>query len=219
MEKDYWLKKWQSQDIAFHQQNINPDLITYIHKLNLQLGDCILVPLCGKTRVMLWLADKGYHIIGVELSSIACIDFFSEMNIKPEITENHKFMKYRHDNIELLCGDIFDLAPDDLPTTHAVYDCKALIALPQVMRKKYVDHLVTCLGNKIDILLITIESNCKDIGPPFSVTNDEVNSLYDPYFNVQQLQFTPISQIPEHLIKKGYDEMKESVYLISKIPE
>jgi thiopurine S-methyltransferase len=51
MKNEYWLNKWQSNDIAFHEQNINPDLIAYIHTLNLHPGDCIFVPLCGKTKV------------------------------------------------------------------------------------------------------------------------------------------------------------------------
>jgi len=125
MKNNYWLDKWQENDIAFHEQNINADLIAYISELNLKPGDCIFVPLCGKTKDMLWLAEKGFHVIGVELSPIACNDFFTELNITPHITKQSKFTKYQYNNIELLCGDLFNLTSIDLPTIHAVYDCKA----------------------------------------------------------------------------------------------
>jgi|694.fasta_scaffold145292_4 thiopurine S-methyltransferase len=216
MEKEYWLNKWRSKDIAFHEQNINPDLIAYIHALNLHLGNCIFVPLCGKTKDMAWLANKGFHVIGVELSQIACNEFFAEMNILPQITQRSKFTHYKHNNIELLCGDLFDLTKTDLPTVQAIYDCKALIALPNDLRKKYVDHIVTCLGTKFKILLLTRETNCHINPPPYSVDSKEVNLLYGPYFNIKQLKCASILDIPERLIKKGYQEMRESVYLISE---
>lgn len=216
MEKEYWLNKWLSKDIAFHEQNINPDLITHIHALNLHPGDSILVPLCGKTKDMIWLANEGFNIIGIELSPIACSEFFSEMNISPQMTKQAKFTRYKHNNIELLCGDIFDLTSSDLPTIHAVYDCKALIALPSDMRKRYVDHLVSCLGTKISILLLTRETNCNINPPPYSVESDEVNLLYSPYFNIHQAKCASVSDIPERLMRKGYREMRERVYLMSE---
>lgn len=216
MEKEYWINKWRSNDIAFHDQNVNPDLITYIHALNLLPGDCIFIPLCGKTKDMIWLANEGFHVIGVELSEIACNEFFTEMNITPQITQKSKFIHYKHNNIELLCGDLFDLIKSDLPIIQAVYDCKALIALPSNLRKKYVNHLVSCLGTKIKILLLTSETNCKINPPPYSVDDEEIILLYGTCFNVKQLKSVYIQDIPERLIKKGYLKMKESVYLISQ---
>lgn len=216
MEREYWLERWQSNDIPFHEQDITPDLVTYAHKFNLRPGDYVFVPLCGKTRDMIWLADKGFHVIGVELSSVACRDFFAELNVVPQITQQTKFTKYQYDNIELLCGDLFDLTDADFPTIQAVYDCKALIALPPDIRKKYAKHLVSCFGTKIKILLLTRETNCNINSPPFSVDSNEVKSLYGVNFDVTQLKHVSISDIPERLIKKGYTEMRESVYLLSE---
>jgi thiopurine S-methyltransferase len=217
MEKEYWLKKWQSNDIAFHELKITPDLIAYLPKLNLHKGNYILVPLCGKTKDMLWLADQGFHVVGIELSSIACSDFFTELNVTPQITKQAKFTKYEYSNIELLCGDLFDLSNSDLPTIHAVYDCKALIALPSNIRKKYVDHLIYCLGTDIKIILLTRETSCKVIPPPYSVDDTEINLLYGHYFSrVNQIKRASISDIHERLIKKGYGDMIESVYIISQ---
>lgn len=215
MDKKYWLDKWQSNDIAFHEREVTPDLINYLPELQLRPGEYIFIPLCGKTKDMLWLAENGFHVIGAELSDIACRDFFSELNITPQITKHPRFTKYQHNNIELLCGDLFELTKADFPTIHAVYDCKALIALPPELRKKYLDQIVSCLGTNIKILLLTRETPCKVNPPPFPVSKNEVDSLYGPYFNVKQLKQIPISNIPDRLIKKGYTEMTESVYFIS----
>lgn len=216
MEENYWLEKWQKNDIPFHEQHINADLITFVNELKLNPGDCIFVPLCGKTKDMLWLAEKGFHVVGAELSPIACNDFFAELNISPHVTKESKFTKYQYNNIELLCGDLFNLTSSDLPIIHAIYDCKALIALPSELRKKYVEHLIACLGTKIKILLLTIETNSQVKPPPFPVSKAEVNSLYGSYFDVKPLKCISITDIPERLVKKGYTEMTESVYLISE---
>jgi len=216
MENNYWLNKWQTNDIAFHEENVNADLIAYIHKLNLKPGDYIFVPLCGKTKDMLWLAEKGFHVIGIELSSIACDDFFDELNIKPHVTKQSKFKKYTYNNIILFCGDLFNLTSSDLPIIHAVYDCKALIALPSDLRKKYIDHIVKCFGTNIKILLLTRETSCPVKPPPFPVNKAEIDLLYGSYFDVQLLKNLSITDIPERLAKKGYTEIIENVYLISE---
>lgn len=216
MEKDYWLNKWQSQDIVFHEKNINQYLMAYIHQLNVKEGDCIFVPLCGKSKDMLWLAENGFHVVGVELSPIACNDFFAELNVIPNMTKQNKFTKYQYNNIDLLCGDLFDLTKTDLPIIHAVYDCKALIALPPDLQRKYVNHLIATLGAHVNILLLTRESNCNVIPPPFSVDSEAVNLLYGAYFDIVELARSPVTKIPKRLIEKGYKEMTECAYLISR---
>jgi thiopurine S-methyltransferase len=217
MEREYWLKKWQqSSEQHFHQMDINPALISYLHELNLHHGDYIFVPLCGKTRDMHWLAENGYHVIGVELSPIACNAFFSEINVEPQISKQKKFIVYRHKNIELICGDWFELTKDYLPHIHAVYDCKALVALPHEMRKQYVNQFITCFGTDAPILLLTIESSYNVNGPPFSVNNTEVRSLYGSYFEISELYRKEDIDIPANLSKKNFIDMTECVYLISK---
>lgn len=216
VQNNYWLEKWQQNNIAFHEKHINADLVTYINELKLQPGNSIFVPLCGKTKDMLWLAEKGFNVIGVELSPIACRDFFAELNVIPNITKQNKFTKYQYNNIELLCGDLFDLTSHDLPTINAVYDWKALIALPAELRKKYLDHIIACVGTKVKILLLTRETNCQVIPPPFPIDQTEINLLYGAYFDIQVLKHVAVADIPERLVKKGYTQMVEGVYLVSE---
>jgi thiopurine S-methyltransferase len=77
MKKEYWLNKWKSKDVTFHEQSVNPDLVAYVRELNLRVGDGVLVPLCGKSKDMLWLMESGFHVVGVEFSPIACEEFFA----------------------------------------------------------------------------------------------------------------------------------------------
>ena len=215
MDKEYWLKTWALKDIQFHSDQVDSHLIEYIEKLKLQPGDLILVPLCGKTRDLMWLAKAGFRVIGVEISPIACEEFFSDFGITPNIIKTSSFTKYQYENITLFCGDIFNLNPNDLPNIRAIFDHRALIALPAPLRTKYVNHLLHCASdNHIKILLIVLHSSNEVKGPPFPISDQEIKILYGKDFEITKLSSENIL-LKEHLVRKGYDDLAQSVYLIS----
>lgn len=45
-----------------------------------------LFPLCGKSLDMLWVSKLGHEVVGVEFVKSACEEFFTENNIKYELT-------------------------------------------------------------------------------------------------------------------------------------
>ena len=71
-----WISRWENNKIGWHADQINRQLIEYLDKLNLSSGDTIFVPLCGKTKDMLFLLENQINVIGVEMSSIAAEQFF-----------------------------------------------------------------------------------------------------------------------------------------------
>jgi thiopurine S-methyltransferase len=76
MDKDFWLTKWASNRIGFHLTDVNPLLIEYWPELSPKEEEQVLVPLCGKSEDLVWLASKHQKVIGVELSEIAVRAFF-----------------------------------------------------------------------------------------------------------------------------------------------
>ncbi len=75
MEAQYWKGKWKAGDIGFHQSEVESLLVEHFSRLE---PGTVLVPLCGKSLDMIWLKSKGWKVIGVELSSVACEAFFEE---------------------------------------------------------------------------------------------------------------------------------------------
>jgi thiopurine S-methyltransferase len=63
--------------------------------------------LCGKSLDMLWLAEQGHRVLGVELSELAITQFFSEHQLTPAVHESAQGRHYVAGQIELICGDIF----------------------------------------------------------------------------------------------------------------
>ena len=70
MKKDFWLERWEKAEIGFHQDDYNPYLREYWQQLQLARDSLIFVPLCGKSRDMIWLNSQGFPVLGVELSGI-----------------------------------------------------------------------------------------------------------------------------------------------------
>ena len=78
MERDFWLERWQSNQIGFHQSAVNPLLEKHWPSLNVPVDHRVFVPLCGKSLDMRWLESYGHHVYGVDFSRRALDAYFAE---------------------------------------------------------------------------------------------------------------------------------------------
>ena len=83
MKKEYWLERWRQEEIGFHQSEINPYLRQYWPDLQVAPGKQVFIPLCGKSRDMIWLREQNLSVLGVELSPLAVEAFFKENEYSP----------------------------------------------------------------------------------------------------------------------------------------
>ncbi|MDY7576997.1 thiopurine S-methyltransferase [Herbaspirillum sp. RTI4] len=179
MESDFWLERWRDGRTYFHQTRVAPLLQKYWPSLSLTTGGRVLVPLCGKSLDMVWLAQQGLRVLGVELSPLAVEQFFAENALHPIRHESAQGQHFVAGNIEIICGDIFKLDAATLSECIGVYDRAALIALPPEMRQRYVQHVYGQLAADYRGLLMTMDYAQEQMeGPPFAVRDDEVQALY-----------------------------------------
>lgn len=174
MEPDFWKRRWAEGKIGFHEGRPNESLVRF----RSALGDArrVLVPLCGKSEDLAWLASEGLEVVGVELVEEAVKAFFAEHGLDAQVTKKGVLTAYRGGGVTLLVGDFFQVTPTDVGEVDAFYDRAALIALPAPLRAKYVAHLKTLAGRG---LLITVEYPQAQLeGPPFPVPKDEVLRHY-----------------------------------------
>lgn len=210
MDKNFWLQKWEKNEIAFHENTANPTLVKYFSTLNLNKGDRICVPLCGKTLDIAWFLSKDYRVVGAELSKTAIEQLFSNLGAKPKITIEGDHQHYSAENIDIFVGDIFQLSKEKMGTVNAIYDRAALVALPHDMRRRYSHHLRE-ITNTAPQLLITYDyDQTKMEGPPFSVSPLEVQDHYKKHYTLTHLSTT---NIPNGI--RG-TETKEDVWVLRK---
>lgn len=216
MEKEFWLERWGKREIGFHQDEVNPYLSRYWPELNLARDSEVFVPLCGKSRDMLWLREQGHRVIGVELSDLAVRAFFEENGYTPRYDADERFQCHAADDIRLLCGDLFDLQKKDLEEVTAVYDRASLVALPVEMRERYARHLAGILPPATQMLLVTFDYPQQEMsGPPFAVTRDEVERLYRDYAEINLLAQLDVLEQNPHFKARGLTALKESIFLLT----
>lgn len=186
MEHDFWHQRWQEGRIGFHQHQVNDWLKRYWPKLQLAPGARVLVPLCGKSLDMLWLREQGHEVLGVELSDIACRDFFLEQGVEVTPIAVDNYHRRERDGITLLTADLFELPWEVFRGVGAVYDRAGLVALPPALRRRYAQRLCQRIASGATMLLVTLEFAGEN-GPPFAVLENEVRELFEPAFTVTRL--------------------------------
>ena len=215
MQADFWHKRWERNQIGFHQQQANPFLVQYWPALSLDAGARVLVPLCGKSLDLVWLAGQGLRVLGVELSQRAVEDFFAEQQIEPERFEHGAFTCYRSEGIELWCGDFFELNAADVADCVGLYDRAALIALPTEMRERYAAHLAAILPAGCGAVLVTMDYDQSQLdGPPFAVTDEEVRRLYTPRWQILAEDEQDILGQSWKFLQAGVSRLLERVYVL-----
>ena len=167
---------------------------------------------------MIYLAQQGYQVIGVELNVEACEQFYLENKLSYQKTRIQDFDIFQSGTITLLSGDFFKLNKMMLEEIDAIYDRAALVALPEKMRIQYAQKIIDLSHQNTQMLLITISYNQSEMpGPPFSVDKSEVDKLYNQHFLITALHDAPVLKISEHLKAKGLRMAQELVFKLSRI--
>ena len=217
MEQDFWRTRWAQGQIGFHQAQVNPYLRRYWPNLGQAGGGKVLVPLCGKSLDLVWLAAQGHAVLGVELAERAVADFFAEQGLEPEIERRGAFQVHRAGRLELWCGDFFALQAEDVAGCTALYDRAALIALPPAMRARYAAHLAAMLSAPCDGLLVSLEYPQAQLeGPPFSVEEEEVRALLAAAWQLDRLERMDVLSENERFALRGLRRMDEVIYRLSR---
>lgn len=102
MEAAFWHQKWKENRIGFHQADFNRWLQSWWSAQ--QQGEPVLVPLCGKSRDLLWLSGQGHPVDGFELSALAISQFFSENGLTETLTEVGPYQCHQHDDLRIYQG-------------------------------------------------------------------------------------------------------------------
>ena len=215
MNKEFWQERWASDRIGFHRESVNPNLTKWWPKITSAKSDRVLVPLCGKSLDLNWLAER-HLTVGVELSRRAIEKFIDEHDWQCEETARDDYKLYENESLKLICGDFLTLTPDSLGTFDTFFDRAAIVALPPAMRVKYVDVLKTLIGPGGRGLMVTLEydQNLTE-GPPFSVSVEAVKDLFSPEFDIQILDSHVVENVPPRFVQAGINTLTEHVLCLS----
>ena len=199
-----WRERWQKGRIGWHEPEGNRSLQRHWCGSGLK----ILVPLCGKSVDMLWLAKQGNKVTGIEVSEIAIREFLDENRLEYRQSADGSRFEAQGPAITLVCRDYLDF--DDC-RFDAHYDRGALVAMPPEHRAAYAAHTGSLLCEDPVQLVITVEYDQQVVdGPPYSVMPDEVLSYWPQLKRIDA--YDDIDNCPPKFRDKGLTEMIEAVW-------
>lgn len=215
MEREFWSQRWETGETRFHLERVNPHLERHLTRwLGERAGAHVLVPLCGKTLDLAWLAEHGCHVHGVEFVALAVRQLFAEHSWTADVERRGPFevQRARECDVEVLCGDVFDLAPRDLPPIDAILDRAAWIALPRDARARYAAKLAELARPGTRLLLVALDHDL-DSGPPFAVTEQEVRELAGGAFTLELVDTVDLMEREPRWRERGATRALERVWI------
>ncbi|MEM8982481.1 MAG: thiopurine S-methyltransferase [Pseudomonadota bacterium] len=213
-----WNERWESGRIGFHETNVNGSLAAYWTHVN--PGQRVLVPLCGKSVDLIWLAERGHQVVGVEFVESAVAAFFAEANWRPVIETVAGGRRYSHRSITIYAADIFALDPRDVGPCDTVYDRAAVVALPTDQRSDYATAVLGLLRPTANGLVITLEYDQAQMsGPPYAVPANELFEIFGSSVRWTCLQrdTAALEQNPK-FAERGVARLDEIVWSMQRTP-
>jgi len=215
MEFEDWNERWSEGRIPFHQS----DVTDLLHKCADRVWgaatlDRVLVPLCGKSLDMVYLAERSAAVVGVEFVEQAVQDFFAEQGLEPQVSAGPP-MRYDASCYTLFAADMFRVTELDTGPIDAVFDRAALVALDAGTRVRYAGHLCRLLPVGARMLLITFDYDQSQMGgPPFAVPAAEVEHLFGEGFAVEHLETR--DALGAQFRDRGVTEFTESAFALTR---
>ena len=210
----YWHARWRDGRAAFHEAEVNPALVRHGHLLG--EGGRVLVPLCGKSRDLTWLAERGHAVVGVEVAERPIHDYFEERRLVPTRTTEGGLPRWDGGGVTIHEADFFAVSPAFVGEVTAAYDRAALIAMPPEAHAAYAAHLRALVGVGGAVLLLGFSYDQREAsGPPYAVGPDEVKNLFAGTAEVELLDERDVLDESPRFRARGITWLREASLLVT----
>ena len=214
----YWQKRWQNSDTKLHLSLAHPDLVKHEDKL-LKENCRVLLPLCGKSVDLIYLAHKGHEVVGCDFSDAAIMQFFEEQAIEYSRSQHptapFEIFTSTDKNISIYKGDFFELNSFIVGKFDAVWDRDAFVAVSPSRRSQYADVLDDVIKEDGKYLLFSVEYEGYNPITPFCVTAQDLDDVFGRKFCFSVLETYETRELP-FLNKHGLPEANISLILFDK---
>lgn len=209
---EYWHNRWDKEQTGWHRAIYNDLLLKHWPSINAPSGGQVIVPLCGKSLDMLWLAEQGYNVVGLEMVEQAVQAFFEENKLETVSNEIGKHIKYSSPQFTIFQGDLFDLEAG-VVQADAWYDRAAMVALPNSLRENYVKQICQQTKPGASGLLITFAYPQEQMdGPPFALHDEDVLRFFADGFEVECLEKIDLEDEKD----RGLSNVTSTVFKITR---
>lgn len=224
----YWEALWASRGDVFTLDDVNENLVHHIDALLPPAASDgiparrprVLVPLCGRSVDMAFLAESGAEVIGVDIAREALRRFAVEQAGGADpLWEGQALAAFRCrrlPSVTLLAGDVFAAGPREVGgLVDAVWDRAALTSIPSPDRTRYAAHLASLLAPRTGRVLVELLSCNLPLEGAMAASDAEA-VLTAAGLAVTCLRDADVRGAYPHFAPPGLTELREVVLLARK---
>ncbi|XP_029637164.1 probable thiopurine S-methyltransferase isoform X3 [Octopus sinensis] len=216
-EHGYWINRWTTKNIPFHQEEMHVSLEKHLDKfIDGRNGIKIFFPFCGKCVDMKKLADKGHNIVGVDVAEQAFQEFFTDQNLEYTVEElkdnTGKLFASKDGKIKLYCMNMFKFSKDFEGQFNAIWDRGALEAISPKTRIRYSQVIKELLSPDCHYMIAAMQYDPSIFqGPPHNVTEEDIQNLYGDMCSIEEIDKNDNSP---RFKERGLEEIFEVIYFL-----
>jgi len=172
MDIEGWNARWESNP-SWHAEKARTEILDLMKSNVTDFTGKVFVPLCGASLDMIWLAEEGLQVVGVEVSRLAIDKFYQEIYVKDDykITESSTTTIHKAGNITIYEADLYNCEElTNEPAFDLIFDRASLIAINWEDREKYIDLMMRLLGKNISKMSYFLQgmdyNKGEHLGPP-----------------------------------------------------
>jgi len=160
-KKSFWEEIWASEETPWGGPDVDNLLFAHYEELKNKLGlgpsHKAFIPLCGNSKAVRFLYDKGHHVTALEFIHEAIesltTTYFKELSFTTK--KGKDCIIYEARKLRILEQDFFTFNQCNLFSF--IYDRAALIAIHPEEQPKYADILQNSLESKGSIYLLSLD--------------------------------------------------------------
>lgn len=171
--QDDWQKHYDDNDLAWDLGEVSPPLLRLWEEKVFQPGR-LMIPGCGQGHEVLFFAERGFQVTGVDYTSGA-------------VGLLRQSLKNKNLDARVLCQDFFELDESHNAYYDTLLEQTFFCAIHPDQREAYVDTVSRILkpgGLLAGLFYATGEEG----GPPFNTTEADIRQHFGEEFDIERLE-------------------------------
>jgi methyl halide transferase len=172
-KQEDWQRHYDENDLGWDLGQVAPPFIRLWQEGKLPLGK-VLVPGCGRGHEVLFLAENGFEVTGVDYSAGA-------------VRHLENALKERNLKGRILHQDFFSLDNSHESVYDLVIEQTFFCAIAPRQRQDYVQNVARILkpGGTLAGLFYHTD---KEGGPPYNTTREDIETHFSDHFDIEKLE-------------------------------
>ncbi len=168
---DFWNGIYEQEGSPRWNIGVAPPLVHWLKEAAPRPGR-VLVPGCGYGHDAVLLSRHGFEVVAVDFAPLAI---------------DRARREYADEDVDWRQIDLFDLPQTEAASFDYIYEYTCMVAIQPARRAEFV-QVEKALLKPGGLLVGCFYNHGREGGPPFDITRKQVLELYEPHFEIRELE-------------------------------